>query len=65
MSWLQFHIDTSAELAPRCEEQLLFLGAVAVTLRDNADQPLYDQERGANPLWQETCVTGLLRASGG
>ena len=63
MSWLQFRIDTSAALAPSCEEQLLALGAVAVTLQDNANQPLYDQERGATPLWQETCVTGLFPAS--
>jgi ribosomal protein L11 methyltransferase len=63
MPWLQVHIDTSAVLAPDCEEQLLALGAVSVTLRDNADQPLYDQERGATPLWQETRVTGLFPAN--
>jgi len=63
VAWLQFRLDTSADLAPACEEQLLALGAVAVTLQDNADQPLYDQELGATPLWQETCVTGLFPAS--
>jgi ribosomal protein L11 methyltransferase len=63
VAWLQFRLDTSADLAPACEEQLLALGAVAVTLQDNADQPLYDQELGATPLWQETCVTGLFPAN--
>ncbi len=38
MSWLQFRIDSSAALAPSCEEHLLVQGAVAVTLPDNAEQ---------------------------
>ena len=62
MSWLQFRIDTCAALVPSCEAYLLAQGAVAVTLQDNADQPLFHQERSAVPLWQETCVTGLFPA---
>jgi ribosomal protein L11 methyltransferase len=63
MPWLQFRIDTSAALAPACEEYLLARGAAAVTLQDNADQPLYDQDRAATPLWTQTCVSGLFPAS--
>jgi ribosomal protein L11 methyltransferase len=63
VSWLQLRIDTSAALAPACEEYLLAQGAVAVTLQDNADQPLYDLDRAVTALWTETCVTGLFPAA--
>ena len=62
MSWLQFRLDTSAELAPSGEDWMLEQGAVAVTLQDNADQPLFDKDLEAAPLWRETCVTGLFPA---
>ena len=38
MPWLQYRLETSADLAPRCEEALLALGAAAVTLEDNAER---------------------------
>jgi ribosomal protein L11 methyltransferase len=63
VSWLQFRLDTSAALAPACEEYLLAQGAAAVTLQDNADQPLYDLDRASTPLWTETCVIGLFPAA--
>ena len=63
MSWLQLRIDTSATLAPSCEEHLLLLGAVAVTLQDNADEPLFRPDHETTPLWQSTCVTGLFPAA--
>lgn len=63
MSWLQFRLDTSAELAPACEDWLLENGAEAVTLQDNADQPLFDKDLEAAPLWRETRVTGLFPAT--
>jgi len=61
--WLQYRLETSAELAPRCEHALLALGAAAVTLEDNADQPLYQQGEPSEQLWRETRVTGLFPAS--
>ncbi len=63
MSWLQFRLDTSAELAPGCEDWLLAMGAVAVTLQDNADQPLFDKDLEIAPLWRQTRVTGLFPAA--
>ncbi|MCX2983342.1 50S ribosomal protein L11 methyltransferase [Halieaceae bacterium IMCC14734] len=62
MSWLQLRIDSSASLAPQYEEELLALGAVAVTLQDNADQPLFDKDLEQAPLWSETRITGLFPA---
>jgi ribosomal protein L11 methyltransferase len=61
MPWLQYCLETSAALAPRCEEELIARGAVAVTLEDNADQPLYQQGQGEQ-LWQQTRVAGLFAA---
>lgn len=63
MTWLQLKIDSSATLAPQYEQELLALGAVAVTLQDNADQPLFDKDLEQAPLWSETRVTGLFPAA--
>ncbi len=61
MPWLQYRLETSASLAPRCEDELLARGAAAVTLEDNADQALFEQGQGEQ-LWQQTRVTGLFPA---
>lgn len=62
MAWLQFRLETSAAAAPFCEELLLELGAAAVTLEDNADQPLFEQTKKEQQLWQQTRVSGLFPA---
>ena len=43
-------------------EQAWELGAAAVTLEDNADQPLFEQTRKEQQLWQQTRVSGLFPA---
>ena len=63
MNWLQFRLETRAELVPSCEAALLELGAAAVTLEDSADQPLFALEGAADQLWQCTRVSGLFPAS--
>ncbi len=62
MAWLQIRLDTRAELAPAAEDALLGLGAAAVTLEDNADQPLFAGAEPGERLWQETRVSGLFPA---
>lgn len=62
MPWLQYRLETSAQLAARCEAELLSLGAEAVTLEDNADQPLFDEGKGEQLLWRQTRITGLFPA---
>ncbi|HCD57328.1 MAG TPA: 50S ribosomal protein L11 methyltransferase, partial [Halieaceae bacterium] len=52
MSWLQLRLDTSPALANALEEHLLAAGAVAVTMEDNADQPVLEPGVGETPLWQ-------------
>ena len=60
MSWLQLHIDTSAASASDIESALLQLGAVSVTLQDNADQPLLEPGVGETPLWDVIQLTALF-----
>ncbi|MEZ5574034.1 MAG: 50S ribosomal protein L11 methyltransferase [Halioglobus sp.] len=62
MTWLQLRLDTRRDHIARLESQLLATGAVAVTLEDNADQPLLEPGVGETPLWNETRLTGLYPA---
>ena len=62
MTWLQLRLDTRAEQAPEAEDAMLALGAAAVTLEDNADQPLFAGDSPTEELWQHTRVSGLFPA---
>jgi ribosomal protein L11 methyltransferase len=62
MTWLQLRLDTRADKAPEAEEAMLALGAAAVTLQDNADQPLFAGASPSEVLWQHTRVSGLFPA---
>ena len=62
MTWLQLRLDTRRSDVAALEEQLLATGAVAVTLEDNADQPLLEPGVGETPLWNQTRITGLYGA---
>lgn len=41
------------------DEALVESGAVAVTMRDGEDEPIFEPLPGETPLWRETLVTGL------
>ncbi|MCF6218819.1 MAG: 50S ribosomal protein L11 methyltransferase [Gammaproteobacteria bacterium] len=60
MPWMQLKIDTSNNLAEPISEALEELEALAVTLEDRADQPIFEPELGTTPLWKEVCVVGLF-----
>ena len=62
MPWLQLSFEASTKQIGKLEELLPALGAVAVTLEDNADQPLYEPPLGTTPLWENTRVVGLFDA---
>jgi ribosomal protein L11 methyltransferase len=67
VSWLQLIFDTSKDQAPVLEDALLELGALSVTLQDNipdsgVDEPIYEPDRGATPLWQKTRLLALFDA---
>lgn len=63
MPWLQLRIPTSPEQAPAIEAAADAAGALAVTLEDNADQPIFEPALGETPLWQHTRVTALFDAA--
>jgi len=62
MPWMQLRVNSSRQHAPAVEQALLANNCLAVTLEDNADQPIFEPELGETPLWQETRVTGLFEA---
>lgn len=63
MSWVQVILECADAEAPVLSELLSEHGAVAVTLQDSADQPLYEPPPGATPLWEHTRVLALFPAS--
>ncbi len=60
MAWLQLVIQTNTEQANTLSDILSYAGCSAVTLRDAADQPLYEPPIGETPLWNDTEVIGLF-----
>ena len=62
MTWLQLRLDTSPESIETLEDLMLASGAVAVTMEDNADDPVLEPGVGETPLWHHTRLTGLYPA---
>lgn len=62
MTWLQLRLGVERSEVPELEALLLATGAVAVTLEDNANQPLLEPGVGETPLWNKTRLTGLYPA---
>ncbi|MGB1091871.1 MAG: 50S ribosomal protein L11 methyltransferase [Oceanobacter sp.] len=60
--WVQLRVHTTSANVEATENALLGLGAVSVTLQDDADQPILEPELGTTPVWDETLVTGLFDA---
>src|SRR5438046_243700 len=58
--WIELHIRTTADYADSLSNQLVLLGAEAVTFHDAGDQPIYEPTPGALQFWQETLVVGLF-----
>lgn len=62
MAWLQLRLDTHPDEIASLEDLMLATGAVAVTMEDNADQPVLEPGVGETPLWGHTRLTGLYPA---
>jgi len=60
MPWLQITLTTDQANAEQLSDTLSTIGAVAVTLQDGADQPIYEPERNTTPIWNNTQVIGLF-----
>lgn len=63
MPWLQLIFETTEAQTPIIADSLSELGALAVTLEDAADQPLYEPPPGETPLWSQSRVAGLFEAT--
>ena len=50
MPWLQLRLDTDPDGVEALEDRMLATGAAAVTLQDNADQPVLEPGVGETPL---------------
>lgn len=60
MPWIQIHVDTDRQGAGHVEALLEAEGALSVTVRDAADQPLLEPLPGETPMWDSARVTGLF-----
>ncbi len=58
--WFELTLKAGAHFtAEALDEALVESGAVAVTMRDGEDEPIFEPLPGETPLWRETLVTGL------
>jgi ribosomal protein L11 methyltransferase len=62
MPWLQLILKTTERQAEHLSDLLSEAGAASVTLRDAADQPLYEPPPGETPLWDNIEIVGLFTA---
>jgi len=60
MNWLEVRIEVRESQLEALENQLLELGALAVTLTDSEDHPVLEPAVGETPLWPKLTVTGLF-----
>ena len=58
--WQELRFETEHDSVEALEGWLFEQGAVAVTLEDNADEPLLEPGPGETPLWQNVQVVALF-----
>ncbi|MEY8264538.1 MAG: 50S ribosomal protein L11 methyltransferase, partial [Bermanella sp.] len=62
MSWIQAILAVNADQTSDLEDLLMAIGAQAVTMRDGADQPIYEPKLGTTPLWDKVTLVALFDA---
>lgn len=60
MSWLELSVRVSRQNAPLVESLLQNEPVLALTLTDDADDPVLEPGVGETPLWPAVCVTALF-----
>lgn len=60
MPWIQLQFEVNADQVEHLSNRLSEVGAVAVTLLDAIDQPLFEPLPGEAPLWSRTRVNALF-----
>lgn len=63
MAWLELTVSIAREAVPAAEEALEALGALSVTLQDDADHPVLEPDPGTTPLWPVVQLCGLFEGS--
>jgi ribosomal protein L11 methyltransferase len=63
MSWLELSVRVSRQNAPLVESLLQNQAVLALTLTDDADDPVLEPGVGETPLWPSVCVTALFEGS--
>ena len=63
MTWLELTVSIPREAVPATEEALEALGALSVTLQDDADHPVLEPDPGTTPLWPVVQLCGLFEGS--
>ena len=58
--WQELKVETVKDQVEALEDWFFEQGAVAVTLEDNADEPLLEPGVGETPLWQNVKVVALF-----
>lgn len=58
--WQELKVETTQAHVESLEEWFFEQGAVAVTLEDNADEPLLEPGPGETPLWQQVKLAALF-----
>ncbi|MCW8926530.1 MAG: 50S ribosomal protein L11 methyltransferase [Xanthomonadales bacterium] len=62
MPWLEISIRVTRDRASLVESLLRDQPVLALTLTDDADDPVFEPGVGETPLWPTTCVTALFEA---
>jgi len=60
MSWLELSVRVTRQNAPLVESLLENEPVLALTLTDDADDPVLEPGVGETPLWPSVCVTALF-----
>ena len=60
MPWLQVSVSATDTNYQRVEDTLLVLGALSVTIKDAADNPILEPAPGETPLWKNAIIIGLF-----
>ncbi|MCU7799997.1 MAG: 50S ribosomal protein L11 methyltransferase [gamma proteobacterium symbiont of Lucinoma myriamae] len=62
MAWLQLTLEATHSNSEQLSDLLSQAGAVAVTMQDALDDPIFEPPPGSTPLWKELLLTGLFEA---
>ena len=65
MPWVEVSVTVDREQAPLAELVLEQQDALAITLEDDEDHPVFESDPGATPLWPRVHVRGLFDAGVG